>query len=221
MIEAGIVDETTFRALEASLETCASSWLSISPIRKYGFNLNKQTFWDGIYIRYNIPLPRMPSFCPCSSRFTMEHALSCMKGGFISIRHNEVRDFTAELITETCSDVSIETPLQRVTNEKFQLRTANVCDEARVDVAARGVWARGQIAYLDVRVFNPLAKTYLNQSLSDAYKKNEQEEKCYYNERILQIEQGTFTPLVFTCFGGMGREYKTFSNRVTELLADK
>ena len=36
-------------------------------------------------------------------------------------------------------------------------------DEARVDVAARGVWARGQKAYLDVRVFNPLAKTYLNQ----------------------------------------------------------
>ena len=45
----------------------------------------------------------------------MEHALSCMKGGFISIRHNEVRDFTVELLKETCSDVSIETALQRAT----------------------------------------------------------------------------------------------------------
>ena len=56
----------------------------------------------------------------------------------ISIRHNEVRDFTAELLKETCSDVSIETPLQRVTNETFQLRAANMSDEARVDVASVG-----------------------------------------------------------------------------------
>ena len=58
MIKAEIVDETKLRALEASLETCASSWLSTLPIRKYGFNLNKQTFWDGIYIRYNISIAK-------------------------------------------------------------------------------------------------------------------------------------------------------------------
>ena len=87
------------------------------------------------FIRYNIPLPRMPSICSCSSRFTIEHALSCKKGGFISIHHNEVRDFTCYyqgtlkiessllLLKETCSDVSIETPLQRITNETFQLKT--------------------------------------------------------------------------------------------------
>ena len=142
MVKAEIVDQTKLRALEASLETCASSWLSTLPIKKYGFNLNKQTFWGGIYMRYNIPLPRMPSICSCSSRFTIEHALSCKKGGFISIHHNEVRDFSVELLKKTCSDVSIETPLQIITNETFQLGTSNVSDEARVDVAAREVTKR-------------------------------------------------------------------------------
>ena len=52
--------------------------------------------------------------------------------------------FTAELLKETCADVSIETPLQKITNKSFRLRTSNVSDEARVDVATRGVLARGQ-----------------------------------------------------------------------------
>ena len=59
----------------------------------------------------------------------VQHALSCKKGGFVSIRHNEVRDSPAEILKQTCSDVSIETPLQRITNKTFQIRTSNVSDE--------------------------------------------------------------------------------------------
>ena len=33
---------------------------------------------------------------------------------------------------------------------------------------------------------------------------NEQEKKKAYNERILQIDHGTFTPLVFLVNGSMG-----------------
>ena len=35
---------------------------------------------------------------------------------------------------------------------------------------------------------------------------NEQEKKRACNERILQIDHGTFTPLVFSVNGSMGRE---------------
>ena len=35
---------------------------------------------------------------------------------------------------------------------------------------------------------------------------NEVEKKRKYNERVMQIEHGTFTPLVFSATGGMGRE---------------
>ena len=39
---------------------------------------------------------------------------------------------------------------------------------------------------------------------------NEQEKKRAYNERILQIDHGTFTPLVFSINGSMGRECQKF-----------
>ena len=38
-----------------------------------------------------------------------------------------------------------------------ELKTANVEQEARVDISARGFWNRGQKAFFDLGVFNPLA----------------------------------------------------------------
>ena len=39
----------------------------------------------------------------------------------------------------------------------------NSSDEARLDVSVRSFWQRGQRAFYDVRVFNPFAKSHLNQ----------------------------------------------------------
>ena len=146
--------------------------------------------------------------------------LSCLKGGFITQRHNEVRDFTAELLSECCKDVAVEPVLQEITGEQFPPSTITT-DDARVDVSARGFWVRGQMAYLDVRVFNPTAKVYLNQTLKAAYKTNENLKKRSYSKRVNLIDQGTFTPLVFTCFGGMARECAVFYNRLSEMIAEK
>ena len=40
--------------------------------------------------------------------------------------------------------------------------------------------------------------------------------KRKYAERILQIEQGTFTPLIFTTTGGMALECQMFHSRLAE-----
>ena len=50
---------------------------------------------------------------------------------------------------------------------------------------------------------------------------NEKEKKESYNQRVLGVEQGSFTPLVFNAMGGIGRKARTFYNRLSELLADK
>ena len=47
------------------------------------------------------------------------------------------------------------------------------------------------------------------------------EKKRHYNERILQIEHGSFTPLIFSTTGGMGREASTFYSKVAEKIAEK
>ena len=42
-----------------------------------------------------------------------------------------------------------------------------------------------------------------------------------YNERVLNIEHGSFTPLVFSANGGMARECSKFYARLSELLSTK
>ena len=144
------------------------------------------------------------------------------KSGFISIRHNEVRDLvTAEILSEVCKDVEIEPQLQPLTEEILCNKSTIMDENARVDVAARGFWIKGQKAFMDVRVFNPLAKTYLSGSLEAAHRRNEQEKKRKYAERIIQIEHGSFTPFVFSCLGEMSRECSHFYTRLSELLAEK
>ena len=46
-------------------------------------------------------------------------------------------------------------------------------------------------------------------------------EKKHYNERVLNIENGSFTPLVFNINSGMARECKKFFSRLTEMVAEK
>ena len=46
-----------------------------------------------------------PTQCICRSSFDVTHALSCKKGGFITLRQNEVWDITSELFNEVCVDV--------------------------------------------------------------------------------------------------------------------
>ena len=70
------------------------------------------------------------------------------------VRHNEVCDLTATLLTEVCHNVANEPSLQPICAETFPNATANTADDARLDVkASGGFWCRGQDAYFDVRVF--------------------------------------------------------------------
>ena len=141
--------------------------------------------------------------------------------GFIGIRHDDLKNFTAEILSEICKDVTVEPMLTPLTGEKFDLKSANVEDHARVDVAARGVWVKGNRAFFDVRVFNPLAQKYFKETMKSAHKINENSKKREYNQRIMEVEHGSFTPLVFSCFGGMSVECGNFYKRVAERIAEK
>ena len=209
------------RLNEINQEAGASSWLTTLPLKDEGYVLNKQIFWDLIRIRYGWELTRLPENCECGYKFNIEHAISCKKGGFVSIRHNSIRNITASLLKEVSHDVRIEPSIQKLTGEEFNEKTSNLKDEARVDICARGFWTTGQMAFFDVRVFNPNAKRYINHELTKSYEMNEKEKKKCYNERILQVEHGSFTPLVMSATGGMGRECKKFYSRLSEIVAEK
>ena len=140
-------------------------------------------------------------------------------------RHNELLDFTATLLTEVCHNVTIGplSLLQTITieGETFQYRSANTDSEARLDICARGFWNRGQDAFFDVRVFNPNAPGYCSQDLTQLYQVHEQEKKRAYNKRVLEVENGVFTPQVFSTSSGMGREASEFYKRLADRLSVK
>ena len=70
-------------------------------------------------------------------------------------------------------------------------------------------------------MFDPLAESYQNQTLDQVYHRHEEEKKWAYNERVLQVENRTFTLLVYTAAGAMGPECLAFYKQLTSLLADK
>ena len=111
------MEPDSLRRNELNTEPGASLWLSTLPLKDEGYCLNKQVFLDLIRLRYGWQLKRTPENCECGARFNLRHALSCVKGGFISIRHNRIRDVTANLLKEVCRDVRIEPHLQPLTGE--------------------------------------------------------------------------------------------------------
>ena len=42
-----------------------------------------------------------------------------------------------------------------------------------------------------------------------------------YMDRILNIEKSSFTPLIFTTSGGMGKECEKFNKRLAGMISDK
>lgn len=199
----------------------ASNWLTNLPIKEFGYELNKEQFQDALRIRYSWSLPRLPTECVCGSRFDIAHALSCKKGGFVTLRHNEIRDLTSIMLNEVCPDVRREPRLVEMDGEHLTHRTANRSQEARLDISATGFWTPGQRAFFDIRVFDLNARRYRGLELEKCFRRNEGEKKRHYNERVNNIENGTFTPLVFSTSGGMGRECKTFYKRLCEMMAEK
>ena len=126
----------------------SSNWLTNLPIKELGYDLKKEQFQDALRIRYNWTLPRLPTECVCGSSFDVSHALSCKKGGFVTLRHNEIRDITAKLLDEVCVNVRSEPILMALDGEQSQYRTANRSREARLDISATGFWTPGQREFL-------------------------------------------------------------------------
>ena len=112
----------------------ASSWLTALPVEEFGFALHKGAFRDALALRYGWSPNRAPIYSDCGDPFSMNHALSCPKGGFPSICHNEIRDLTANLLSEVCHSVSTEPHLQPISGETLTGTSANVEDGARLDI---------------------------------------------------------------------------------------
>ena len=74
----------TKRAVELATEKGSSNWLTVIPLKELDYNLNKREFTDAIKLRYDWEITDTPTICTCGNQFSVDHAMVCRLGGFIS-----------------------------------------------------------------------------------------------------------------------------------------
>ena len=126
-----------------------------------------------------------------------------------------------KLLTEVCKDVECEPHLQKIPKKETYKKTAITGDEARLDIRARGFWRRGQNAFFDVRVTNIDCDSQKEESITSILRSHELEKKRQYNRRVIEVEHGTLTPLVFTTSGVMSHECSKYHKVLAEKLSEK
>lgn len=209
------------RAVDAASDKGSSNWLTALPLTDHGFLLSKSDFKDAINIRYGWQPPRLPSICVCGKDFSVDHSMSCSHGGYLGLRHNEVRDLLGNLLDETCHNVSLEPELGPLDGEALP-RATNTTD-ARLDIRANGFWggSRHNCAFFDVRVFYPHAQSYRSTPIDKLFRDQEREKRRKYEHRIREVDRSSFTPLVFSSSGGAAPAATVFLKRLASLLAEK
>ena len=104
----------------------------------------------------------------------------------------------------------------------MSLQSANVQDKARLDIAADGFWGCSHhCAFFKVQIFNSFARIYVNSPLSTCYKRNEADKRRNYDERVREVEHGSFTPLIFSTAGGMGPAASVVFKRLASMISTK
>jgi hypothetical protein len=195
------------KALQVASEKGASAVFAVKPNEEFGFVFaSKRDFRDLVALRYGKPVRGLPATCACSAPYTIHHSQMCKKGGFIHQRHDEFEKVWAVNCQKVFKDVGCEPILQGLDGEEMKYKSANKADDARSDVRVRGFWGNKKNAFFDFRVFYPFASSHFRNSLASVYKSCSQAKKREYKERVEQVEDGSFTPMVMSTSGGMGPE---------------
>ena len=207
------------RCLELARGKGSGTWITALPIQSLGYVLNKQEFRDSLCLRYGWKIPKTPFLLQLWEKNNIDHTLNCKSGGYVIMRHNRIRDLEATFLKEVCKDVRIEPELLPIGN--VELGGANTAEKARLDVSAVGIWSPMERTFVDVRVMHPNTPSYRNKKVEQVYNQQEQGKKRIYNQRVLLVEKASFTPLVFSTYGGMGPECTRYLKQLAELIPHK
>ena len=102
---------------------------------------------------------------------------------------------------QVCHDVQVEPELIPVESSDYV--GGNTSEKARLDISARGLFGPFQKTFFDVRVFHPNAPSYKSREISQLYLTHEKMKCKDYEQRVVQVEKASFTPLVYSTHGGM------------------
>ena len=216
-----MTSETKKRAFVLASEKGSSSWLSALPLRTMGYCLNKKDFRDSLLLRYNWPIPDVCKHCACGNKNSVDHALTCKKGGYVTFRHDILVETEAEFLREAkCRNVYTE-PSLLPTCEHLHPKGTITADGARLDIVATGLHGKNEKTFMDVRITHPNAPSNMSLPVDKLLLKNEAEKKTKYASRVINTERASFIPLVFTTSATTAPECDRFHKRVAELISNK
>ena len=111
-------------------------YLTAFPNRDNGTVLSADEFRDNARLRYNLAPLDMPQHCDgCSSKMTVEHALSCRVGGLVHIRHDDVADEFRSLCCQAFSPGRVQREPRIHSGVSRRVRVEAAAEDATISAA--------------------------------------------------------------------------------------
>jgi len=164
------------------------------------------------------------TFCGRVSDCKGIHALSCMAGGDVVLRHNAVRD----ILYWFCSRGRLAPQLEKVGLLEDDAIVVNLRRPADVLAnvrTSRSDRSRPERTAIDVKVINGLGQSHFGASLicgrsaAEAYRITQLE---HLNTQSLCAARGiTYEPVVFTVQGGMERHAEALLSRIAQAVSQE
>jgi hypothetical protein len=196
--------------------------LAARPLAKYNFAFHgKRDFWDVIHMRYSLEIRDIPTKCACGADNSFNHTQNCATGGFLLMRHDQPKNLFAKACKSAYIDVGCEPSLEPLTGEIMKYQSAITTDNARSDVRCRSFWTMMRNAFFEFRVFNPFAKSYSSKTPKQCYRLLAQTRRREYEQRIREVDDGDFTPMIISSTGGMGEEMQIALKHLAQKIAIK
>ena len=131
-------DYTLSWLVDLSSQTGVSNWLMVLQITEFWFELSKQQFWDSIRLQYGWKMTNLPITCSCWNKFDIQASMICEKGGFISIKCNDLPDVTTNMMSGKCKDTKTEPNSTYLSGEELHGRTSNNSNQLKVEIRYLG-----------------------------------------------------------------------------------
>jgi len=106
----------------------------------------------------------LPQQCiRCGDQFIVKHAMTCKKGGLVTLHHNDLKAEWHHLCAQALTSLAVtDEPLIHISQDVHQVGAtgAQPHPELHGDVTAHGFWKHGMTAIFDICVMDTDVASY-------------------------------------------------------------
>jgi len=206
--------EKAFQQRLLKRATKTGNWLTTMPLTSIQTNLSASEFRDNLHIRYGMTPRDLPEKCDgCSGRFSMYHAFTCRKDGFLIHRHNEIQRELADLAAAAFTPMAIR-------HEPKINATGDETNNNRGDILIRGFYQNATDCIIDVSNHYLDSLTYYETDPHQVLKEKENVKKRKYLKDCL-AQRRSFVPFCSSIDGMLGEEATSILKVIATKLSQK